>query len=73
MAVLMTTDQPLSYPAASAELESILAELERESVDVDRLADRVKRASELIRFCRERITSAQIEIEQVVASLDHHD
>ena len=73
MVVPMPTDQPLTYPAASAELESILAELERESVDVDRLAERVKRASELIRFCRERITSAQIEIEQVVASLDGRD
>lgn len=61
--------EPTSYPAALAELEQILAELERESVDVDRLAERVKRASTLIRFCRERIGNAQIEIEQIVADL----
>jgi exodeoxyribonuclease VII small subunit len=61
----------LTYPTAMAELEQILSELEREQVDVDRLAERVKRASELISFCRERIGAAQLQIEQVVADLDN--
>ncbi len=64
------TDDDLTYPAALGELESILAELERDSVDVDRLAERVKRASQLIRFCRARIGNAQLEIEQIVSDLD---
>ena len=58
------------YGAAIAELEQILAELERGSVDVDRLGAQVKRASELIRFCRERVVAARLDIEQVVAQLD---
>ena len=58
------------YGAAMAELERILAELERGSVDVDRLGAQVKRASELIRFCRERVVAARLDIEQVVAQLD---
>ncbi len=58
------------YGAAMAELEQILAELERGSVDVDRLGAQVKRASELIRFCRERVVAARLDIEQVVAQLD---
>lgn len=60
----------LGYGQAVAELEAILAELEGESVDVDRLADRVKRASVLIRFCRERVGAARVEIERIVADLD---
>ena len=60
----------LGYGQAVAELEAILAELESESVDVDRLADRVKRASALIRFCRSRVGAARIEIERIVADLD---
>jgi exodeoxyribonuclease VII small subunit len=60
----------LGYGQAVAELEAILAELEGEAVDVDRLADRVRRASLLIRFCRERVGSARIEIERIVADLD---
>ena len=58
------------YGAAMAELEQILAELERGTVDVDRLGAQVKRASELIRFCRERVVAARLDIEQVVAQLD---
>jgi exodeoxyribonuclease VII small subunit len=57
------------YAEALAELESILAELERSDVDVDVLAERVKRAVELIGFCRARIGNARMQIEQVVADL----
>lgn len=62
--------ETLGYAGAVAELEAILAELESESVDVDRLAERVKRASALIRFCRERVGAARVEIERIVADLD---
>lgn len=62
--------EPISYTRAVAELESILAELERDNVDVDHLAERVQRAAELIATCRSRITDAQLRIERVVADLD---
>ena len=57
------------YAAAQRELEDILAELERSDVDVDRLATRVRRAAELIAFCRQRIGDARLQIDQVVADL----
>ena len=57
------------YAAALAELETILSELEKTDVDVDVLAARVKRAAELIGFCRDRIGNARLHIEQVVADL----
>jgi len=63
-------DGELGYAEALAELESILAELERESVDVDHLVDRVQRAAVLIRLCRGRIATARMEIETVVADLE---
>jgi exodeoxyribonuclease VII small subunit len=58
------------YAAALAELESILRELEGSDVDVDRLADRVARAAQLITFCRDRIGSARLQIDHVLADLD---
>jgi exodeoxyribonuclease VII small subunit len=60
----------LGYGEALAELEGILAELERESVDVDHLVERVQRAAVLIRLCRGRIATARMEIETVVADLE---
>ena len=63
------SNDKLGYAEALAELEAILAELERDNVDVDRLAGQVHRAAELIRICRERIGNARMQIETVVAEL----
>jgi exodeoxyribonuclease VII small subunit len=70
----MTTDpgQP-GYAEALTELDSILRELESSDVDVDRLADRVARAAELIGLCRDRISTARIRIDEVIADLDGND
>lgn len=61
------------YALALAELDSILRELEGSDVDVDRLADRVARAAELIALCRDRITAARLRIDEVIAELDTAD
>jgi exodeoxyribonuclease VII small subunit len=60
----------IGYGEALNELETILAELEHEAVDVDHLVERVQRAAALIRLCRGRIASARVEIEAVVADLE---
>ena len=61
------------YAEAMAELETILAELEDDTIDVDRLADRVRRASTLIRLCRERIVRTRAEVSEIVADLERLD
>lgn len=58
------------YTTAIAELDAILRELEGSDVDIDQLADRVARASTLIALCREKISNAQVRIEEVTADLD---
>jgi len=57
-------------PAAVAELEQIVDELDDDRLDVDLLAARVERAAELIRACRSRIAGARLEIERVVVELE---
>ena len=66
----MADTDALGYAEAMAELEVILDELERDDLDVDVLADRVKRASELIALCRARITRAQADVDQIVVDLE---
>ena len=63
-------DESLDYAAAVEELDGILVELEDEALNVDILADRVRRASQLITFCRSRITSAKTQVEQIVTDLE---
>jgi len=64
------TPADIGYAEALAELEAILMEIEDDAVDVDVLAARVKRAAELLRICRDRITAAKVEVTQIVAELD---
>ena len=59
-----------SYADAQAELDAILRELDGDEVDVDVLGERVRRAAELLRLCRDRIAAARFEVEQVVGELE---
>ena len=68
-AVTAPADTP-GYARALDELDEILRELEGTDVDVDRLADRVARATELIALCRDRIGAARLRIDEVIADLD---
>jgi exodeoxyribonuclease VII small subunit len=70
MADPVPTVPQVGYGDALAELEAILDEIEDDSVDVDVLATRVRRAAELLRVCRDRIASARIEVTQIVADLE---
>jgi len=65
----VTADEP-TYVEALAELEAILDELDQETVDVDLLAERVKRASELVQLCRSRIQAAEIVVTKIIDGLD---
>ncbi|MFM7410072.1 MAG: exodeoxyribonuclease VII small subunit [Actinomycetota bacterium] len=62
--------ESLGYADAVAEREEILDGLESESIDVDVLADRVKRAAALIKHCRSKIGDARLHVEQVVGEID---
>ena len=60
----------LGYAEAMTELEGILEELEGDHLDVDVLAERVRRASELIKLCRTRISRAQDDVNRIVTDLE---
>jgi exodeoxyribonuclease VII small subunit len=62
-------EEPAGYGEAVTELESILREIEHVDVDVDVLADRVRRAAELIEWCRARILAAREAVEDATADL----
>ncbi|MEY4401377.1 MAG: Exonuclease small subunit [Actinomycetota bacterium] len=53
------------YEEAVIELEEILAELSDDDIDVDHLAERVKRATELVKICRDRIAAARLEVKDI--------
>jgi exodeoxyribonuclease VII small subunit len=60
----------LKYSEAVQELDAILKDIEDESVDVDVLAEKVKRATELISFCRNTLKSTEVEVKKVLSEFD---
>jgi exodeoxyribonuclease VII small subunit len=56
----------LTYEEAYAELTGIMQELEDETISVDKLTLRVKRAMELIRYCREKLLLTEKEINELI-------
>lgn len=66
----MTDDSELTYRAALEELRTIHGRLRSEEVDVDQLLDDVQRASELLAFCRERLTAVGERLEEVLETFE---
>ena len=66
----MTKDAEPSFTDAMTELESILTRLDDDSVDVDRLAKELRRATELLELCRGKIRTAEAEVTQIVQQLE---
>lgn len=74
-----TTGEPeppapaLSFRDAMEELEGILERIEGEEVDIDRLAEELRRAAQLLDLCRGKIRKAEVEVTQIVQSLEEED
>ncbi|HTD94898.1 MAG TPA: exodeoxyribonuclease VII small subunit [Chitinophagaceae bacterium] len=60
----------LTYEAAYAELKKIAQEIETESVSVDVLAAKVKRASELITYCQDKLRSTEQEVNNIIKQME---
>ncbi len=60
----------LSYKEAIVEIEEILQIIESGEPDVDDLSNKLKRANELIRFCKEKLHKAEKDIKKLVEKID---
>lgn len=59
------TSDKMNYGEAMAEIEKILASLQEENADVDTLAERVRRASELIAACRAKLRKTESDVNAI--------
>ena len=64
------TKQKLTYTESVAELETILAELENNpEVNMDIIAEKVKRAAVLMDLCKKQLHELDEELEKMMADL----
>ena len=64
-------EKNLTYEEAYLELASIAKDIENESVSVDVLAEKVKRASELITFCQTKLKSTESEVNKIITQMEN--
>jgi len=62
--------QGLTYESAYTELKKIASEIESESVSVDILAEKVKRAAELISFCQSKLRNTEEEVNNIIKQME---
>ena len=58
--------QEMKYEAAFAELQSIVQRMENDELDIDQLTTQLKRAQELIKLCRDKLTKTDEEIKKIL-------
>lgn len=60
--------ETIKYEEAYAELEAIVSKMEDGQLDIDQIATHMKRAQQLIKFCKQRLTQTEQEIEKLNSS-----
>jgi len=66
----MSEHNDLTYSEAFEELQRIVNEIENESVDVDVLTSKIKRATQLIKFCKTKLKSTEEEVKNVLSEIE---
>lgn len=60
----------ITYKEAITEIEIIVGKIENEETDVDELATNVKRVSELIKICKDKLYKAEKEVKEIIDNID---
>lgn len=59
-----------SYQEAFDELQTIVRQLESGNTTVDELSLKIKRASELIKICKEKLHTTEMDVQQILKDLE---
>lgn len=56
----------INYESAVKELEEIVRKMENDQLDIDSLTEQLKRAQQLIKSCKDKLTKTDEEIKQIL-------
>jgi exodeoxyribonuclease VII small subunit len=60
----------INYQKAFDELQDIVSDMEDGQINVDELAQKVKRATELIRICKNKLTATEGDVQKILKELE---
>ncbi len=58
----------MKYEEALAQLEDIVGKMEEGQLDIDTLGEQLKKAKELIKLCKDRLTKTDEEIRMIMGN-----
>ncbi len=61
---------PINYTEAFLELQAIVLEIEQGQISVDELSEKVKRAAQLIKICKTKLTTTEEDVNKILKELD---
>ena len=66
----MATIKKITYQEALDEISDILGKIERNELDIDELAEKVKRVSFLLKFCKDKLQKTNEEVEKILSDME---
>ncbi len=66
----MATTKKQTYQEALTEIDEILERIESNTLDIDDLADKVKRVAYLLKFCKEKLQRTNEEVEKILNDME---
>jgi exodeoxyribonuclease VII small subunit len=58
-----------SYEQAFEELQQIIHDIESGEISIDSLSEKVKRASVLIAYCKNKLTNTELDVQKILDEL----
>lgn len=65
-------EKEINYTEAFDELQQIVNDIEEGEISVDELSIKVKRASELIKICKNKLTATEEDVNQILKELEEN-
>ena len=65
--------EEIKYTDAFEELQQSVSEIEQGEISVDELSEKVKRATLLIKICKNKLTQTEENVEEILKELDNEE
>lgn len=62
--------EKIKYQEAFEELQQIVTDIEEGEISVDQLSEKVKRAAQLIKTCKTKLTQTEANVDQILKELE---
>jgi exodeoxyribonuclease VII small subunit len=65
-------EEELTYTKAFEELQGIVSEMENSEITVDQLDNKIKRASELLKVCKDKLFKTEKNVQKILEEINNY-